>query len=490
MLQDANGNWQAQFTPSMEGVVTAQAEMWEGMGLGLGAQFDVSNLFAEAWFDDYTLTFAQEVNSTTLETLGNMFQQAQAEGWQIREMESNLETMFGQWMTGNKTSDDFEWYAERMPLWRREMIARTETMRSSNTGTFNLFEFWQVPMKEWNAVIDKRTRPGHAKAGFDYVDGGDIGPIPMSQPFVIQGVNGSPVTLMHPQAIGAPIEEVVNCRCSSFPFFPEWSEQPEGLLIEEDAAFPTIASRLVPESEQAVVAEMSEAQSARDAMIAAGNQFEADGIQTYIDALAESLQQEQRVNSALWEHLQIMPGQATVEDWRNLADSVEREGFNLYRQYTKEGIKLVVEERRGAQLGGYASVGSDIVQIREGQFSVRAAQRMQGEMWAAAKDDLTVFQGDFLEQLGYTQRDIAKASFEQRMRLMAEVGEKQAARTGRGAISKIDDVDEILREAIIDAVDYDLAAVSGHSAQDILNLPTIDAWGKMELADMIRATRG
>lgn len=216
LLGEAGDNWRETFLPAMAGSIEVQGEMWAAE---LGMAFDVENLLAQQWFQDYTLVFAQEVDQTTLDALGTMFTQAQAEGWAIPTMEGHLEMMFQQWMFGDLTSEDFEWYAERMPSWRRETIARTETLRASNGGTFHLFENWNVPMKEWLATFDARVRPAHADAGGRYTEGGSPGPIPMGQAFEVGGDR-----MMYPGDPSGDVGNVANCRCTVLPYNPAWAE--------------------------------------------------------------------------------------------------------------------------------------------------------------------------------------------------------------------------------------------------------------------------
>ncbi|HUW12498.1 MAG TPA: hypothetical protein VM537_22420, partial [Anaerolineae bacterium] len=97
--------------------------------------------------------------------------------------------------------------------------------------------------------------------------------------------------------------------------------------------------------------------------------------------------------------------------------------------------------------------------------------------------------GKLLQRAGYSEADIAKASFEQRQRLLTEMGEKQLATTKRGTATKIDQVPETSRARVVTEIDQDLAATCYNSAVDPLATPTIDAYEKMELADRIRAVK-
>ena len=62
-------------------------------------------------------------------------------------------------------------------------------------------------------------------------------------------------------------------------------------------------------------------------------------------------------------------------------------------------------------------------------------------------------------------------------------------RTGKGNVSTIDKVDPFLREQRIAGIDFDLAAICEESATDPLALPTLDAYSKLELSDLIKATK-
>jgi hypothetical protein len=75
------------------------------------------------------------------------------------------------------------------------------------------------------------------------------------------------------------------------------------------------------------------------------------------------------------------------------------------------------------------------------------------------------------------------------MRLLEELGNKELRTTKNGRISQIDKVDPDRRAEIVDLIDFDLAATAANSAADPLSLPTLDAYGKMELADLIRSTK-
>ena len=145
--------WRRAFMPLIEGVVTEQAEMWTA---AFGMQFDVRNLFAEDWYTDYVMDFAAGVVETTEKDLRAVLQEGMAEGWSIPTMQKRTRSLFEQYLTGALSVDDFEWFTERMPRHRTEMIARTETIRASNRGSNELYSQWGVEQKEWLTTLDDR----------------------------------------------------------------------------------------------------------------------------------------------------------------------------------------------------------------------------------------------------------------------------------------------------------------------------------------------
>jgi len=171
--------------------------------------FNVENLLAQEWFDTYVLTFADPILETTEKQLSAMFKQAQVEGWSVPTMNKNLETIFQQWMDGDLSAEDFAWFEERMPAYRREMIARTETVRSSNAGSEALYRSWGTQMKEWYSTPDARTRDAH-RIGTAWGDPPLV--VPINQAFPVGGEY-----LMYPGDPSGSPEQTVNCRCTVLP---------------------------------------------------------------------------------------------------------------------------------------------------------------------------------------------------------------------------------------------------------------------------------
>jgi len=203
LAMESKANWRAAFVPLLRGVIADQGERWSAE---LGMEWDVENVFAQRWFDDYVLEFAQPIGDTTKKQITSVLQQAQREGWTVGEMEDRLGKVFQQWTEGDLTPEDFQWFEDRMPQHRREMIARTETIRASNAGSHALYDEWEVQQREWLATQDDRVRETHSAASGQVVAKGE--------PYT---VGGYPMMYPGDASLGAPPEEYINCRCTELP---------------------------------------------------------------------------------------------------------------------------------------------------------------------------------------------------------------------------------------------------------------------------------
>lgn len=104
---------------------------------------------------------------------------------------------------------------------RADTVGRTESMSAYNAGDHEgaraLGDKGPVE-KVWMAAIDKRTRPDHREA-----DGQTVA---FDEPFVVGGVQ-----MQHPLAVGAPAEQVVNCRCVTAHLYAG-DTRPDGSKVE------------------------------------------------------------------------------------------------------------------------------------------------------------------------------------------------------------------------------------------------------------------
>lgn len=200
-------NWRKIFLPLIRGVVADQGKRWAAE---LGMEFDIENLFARDFFNKYAMKFAQDVSQTTKDIIAMIVDMGQQEGWAIPTMQGHLETAFHQMAFGDVTPEDLEWYTERMIPYRSELIARDQTLRSSNYGNHEIFSDWNISKREWLTTIDGRERPSHNEAN------GQVRGI--DEPF---DVGGSQMMFPGDDSLGAELEEIIQCRCSELPIVPD-----------------------------------------------------------------------------------------------------------------------------------------------------------------------------------------------------------------------------------------------------------------------------
>lgn len=86
---------------------------------------------------------------------------------------------------------------------RARTIARTEVISASNAGSLSMVELAEFGgTKSWLATEDARTRPTHVLA--------DGQTVRMAEPFLVGGF-----PLQFPGDPSGPLEEIVNCRCTT-----------------------------------------------------------------------------------------------------------------------------------------------------------------------------------------------------------------------------------------------------------------------------------
>lgn len=105
--------------------------------------------------------------------------------------------------------------------YQAERIVRTEMVGVANMAN----ALWQdtasreVPTmrKYWRSARDGRVRDSHVTADLMYAPGGNPGPIPVDEPYIINGFEAQ-----FPHDPQLPAGERVNCRCVSVLWSPEW----------------------------------------------------------------------------------------------------------------------------------------------------------------------------------------------------------------------------------------------------------------------------
>jgi hypothetical protein len=200
-------NWRKVFAPVLGAVVVDQGEQ---LNAHFGMQFNVRNLLGEQWFQQYTMTFADDITTTSNDTLHEMFERALAEGWSVPKMERGIGQLFDRWTQAGADPVDAEFIDKRTPAYRVETIARTETMRASNAGADALYKDWGVRQKEWISTNDKRVRT-YENGKYDHLaaNGQVVG---IDESFTVSGEK-----LRHPGDPNGSLGNTINCRCSILP---------------------------------------------------------------------------------------------------------------------------------------------------------------------------------------------------------------------------------------------------------------------------------
>jgi len=207
LLNESPENWQKVFLPVLEGLITDQTEQ---QAVTYGLQYDIKNLMAAEWFNEYVATFADAVTKTSWDEMAALFQEAQLRGWSVPTTAENLEVLFRQWMAGDADATDTYFAERRLPPHRTMLIARDQVVRASNAGNFALYEQWQVPGKMWLATRDPRVRAAHLAAD------GQVRKI--NEAFEVDGQ-----AMLYPgdAALGAALANTIQCRCTTIPVFAE-----------------------------------------------------------------------------------------------------------------------------------------------------------------------------------------------------------------------------------------------------------------------------
>jgi uncharacterized protein with gpF-like domain len=151
------------------------------------------NFFSESWrklmnlfFDTQGADRVTQVTETTKEKIRELLIEAQEQGLTLSEQATYIEDRLN--------DPDFNRN-------RAMVIARTESTTASNYSALLGAESSDYETgKMWLAVLDANTRPDHVDASGQTVASDDL--------FVVGGY-----LMAYPGAIGAPANEVCNCRC-------------------------------------------------------------------------------------------------------------------------------------------------------------------------------------------------------------------------------------------------------------------------------------
>jgi uncharacterized protein with gpF-like domain len=141
------------------------------------------------YFRTDILATSEEITETTRKLITQVFTDAYAAGLSINEIVKKLENT-------------------ELSKVRARMIARTETVKSSNlSANFVAKDTGLLLNKTWLATKDSRTRPDHAKIDGHTVGRDDyfnVGNSTMLMPGGTTQADGTPV----------PADEIIQCRCT------------------------------------------------------------------------------------------------------------------------------------------------------------------------------------------------------------------------------------------------------------------------------------
>jgi len=179
----AGDKWREGFLPMFRALIRVQGE---NIAAAFGIEFDIDNAETIAFLETYVMEFAEGIVSVTGEKVDDIIKRGQEEGWSVAEMRRALTSKF---------EDEFDKV-------RAEMIARTETIRSSNAGALEAYKQAFVEYKQWHASIDGRQCPDCEALYQESL----TEPLEVWEPFAA-GILYPP---LHP-----------NCRCTILPYFEE-----------------------------------------------------------------------------------------------------------------------------------------------------------------------------------------------------------------------------------------------------------------------------
>lgn len=171
--------------------------------------FEVQGVAAEAFAQDLRSRIKREILDGVVK--GNTPKQIAAEIVSKRIM------------TPNRAAGD---PSARGALGQVERLARTEIRQVFNAAAFSSGRADQKNvkgiLKTWITQMDAQVRESHIAAGRRYAIGGNPGPIPLHQKFLV-----GEARLQFPNDPSGPPEESINCRCLSAQLIPDVAEKIE-----------------------------------------------------------------------------------------------------------------------------------------------------------------------------------------------------------------------------------------------------------------------
>ena len=193
--------WELLFMPLFTGLLAEQSVLWaETLGVGV---WDIANPEVQVFIKDYAYKFADGLGTTTKTGLRGLVSSAQAEGWSINKLRDELGGIYGGW---DKT--------------RAEMIARTETIRSSNAGAVMSYQQAGIEYKQWFTAQDGLVC-GFCQEMHNKIVGVSENYWAMGDTMTVDVPDAKPISMVFSyEDVGAPPLHP-NCRCTILAVPPE-----------------------------------------------------------------------------------------------------------------------------------------------------------------------------------------------------------------------------------------------------------------------------
>ena len=158
-----------------------------------GISFEIDNQLSAEYLKKRSYDFARRVNETTAADLRRILSEGVLDGESIDQLSKRVA----------------DYYGDQARDYRTNRIARTETLASTNAGSYDGYKQAGVSHKAWLSARDQATRDDHLELDSKYREETAI---PMDEPFEIDGSRGMSRG-MFPGEFDT-VEQNVNCRCT------------------------------------------------------------------------------------------------------------------------------------------------------------------------------------------------------------------------------------------------------------------------------------
>jgi SPP1 gp7 family putative phage head morphogenesis protein len=139
LLRQGQDAWKDTFAPLFSALLEDQAQ---NITATFGIDFSVETPEVQVFLEDYTMQFSEHLFEVDAAEMNRLVAEAQAEGWSVPKLR---EAINESWDRNEKI--------------RANMIARTETIRSSNAGATEAMRLTGIQTIQWLTAKDNRVCP-------------------------------------------------------------------------------------------------------------------------------------------------------------------------------------------------------------------------------------------------------------------------------------------------------------------------------------------